>query len=347
MSRKTNAFSIHLLVNAARLKIRNLIRVRYDPSRMTYRNHVLRPGLTAIAAVLALSSTPSLAQDAATTADAPPTPVAAPDPVEAPTPEPAASEVAPTPAAEPVTTSAVEPAPRAAATTPVRRAAAARVRTAAQSPAAAAAAPAAAIEAAPAADPAPIAAPAEQAALPPIPVQQAAAPQAEASASDDMLPIAGAAGAGVLALVGGAVALSRRRRHSDHTVYEPETVEDDHVAAVEPEPVAARAMPAASAVPAGLDLSRFGRHTQAAYRGPTPDNPSLSLKRRLKRASFLDGRERNGMAPIAEPAAPAPDSLTTKVEPVRQPTAPAFAPRRTVKPTTQPLFGFGQPAFQS
>jgi hypothetical protein len=42
----------------------------------------------------------------------------------------------------------------------------------------------------------------------------------------------------------------------------------------------------------GFDISRFGRHVQAAYRGPTPDNPSLSLKNRLRRASFFDQQER-------------------------------------------------------
>jgi hypothetical protein len=45
-------------------------------------------------------------------------------------------------------------------------------------------------------------------------------------------------------------------------------------------------------LPEGFDLSRFGRHVQAAYRGPTEDNPSLSLKHRLRRASAMDQRER-------------------------------------------------------
>jgi hypothetical protein len=49
-------------------------------------------------------------------------------------------------------------------------------------------------------------------------------------------------------------------------------------------------------LPNGFDLSRFGRHTRAAYRGPTPDNPSLSLRHRLRRASFFDQREREAAA---------------------------------------------------
>ncbi|HEY0326593.1 MAG TPA: hypothetical protein VGC46_11565, partial [Allosphingosinicella sp.] len=203
---------------------------------------------------------------------------------------------------------------------------------------------------------APIAAPMESAVPPPIPVQQVATPAAEASAGDDILPIAGA-GVGALALVGGAFALSRRRRHRDEVAYEPETVETDHVASVEHEPapvmpLAARSAPAMAVVPAAVGASRYGRHTEAAYRGPTPDNPSLSLKRRLKRAAFFDGRERmaaeNG-APAIKPAEMAADTnaVTAKVEPAARPAAPAFAPKRTVRPKTQPLFGFQQPAFQN
>ncbi|WP_454887884.1 hypothetical protein [Sphingomonas oryzagri] len=45
-------------------------------------------------------------------------------------------------------------------------------------------------------------------------------------------------------------------------------------------------------LPEGFDLSRFGRHARAAYLGPTADNPFLSLRSRLKRASFYDRRER-------------------------------------------------------
>lgn len=33
-------------------------------------------------------------------------------------------------------------------------------------------------------------------------------------------------------------------------------------------------------------------HVERAMRGPTPDNPSLSLKKRLKRAAFFDQRDR-------------------------------------------------------
>ena len=42
-------------------------------------------------------------------------------------------------------------------------------------------------------------------------------------------------------------------------------------------------------------------HVDRAMRGPTPDNPSLSLKTRLKRAAFFDQRERQVEAGEAEP----------------------------------------------
>jgi hypothetical protein len=38
-----------------------------------------------------------------------------------------------------------------------------------------------------------------------------------------------------------------------------------------------------------------------AMRGPTPENPSLSLKTRLKRAAFFDKREREVAEGEAEP----------------------------------------------
>jgi hypothetical protein len=74
-----------------------------------------------------------------------------------------------------------------------------------------------------------------------------------------------------------------------------------------------------TALPADFDLSRYGRHTQAAYRGPTPDNPSLSLKYRLRKAAALDQRERAMQAAGAKAPTPAPapaHAVTTRVEAV-------------------------------
>ena len=46
-------------------------------------------------------------------------------------------------------------------------------------------------------------------------------------------------------------------------------------------------------LPEDFDLSRFGYNVQEAYKGPTEDNPSLSLKNRLSRARGMDALERN------------------------------------------------------
>lgn len=53
-------------------------------------------------------------------------------------------------------------------------------------------------------------------------------------------------------------------------------------------------------------------HVDRAMRGPTPDNPSLSLKTRLKRAAFFDQRERQAAEGKAEPV----DSTAGLPEPV-------------------------------
>lgn len=54
--------------------------------------------------------------------------------------------------------------------------------------------------------------------------------------------------------------------------------------------------PAETTLPSGFDLSRFGPHVQAAYRGPTEDNPSLSLRHRLRRGAALDQMDRRNAA---------------------------------------------------
>ena len=45
-------------------------------------------------------------------------------------------------------------------------------------------------------------------------------------------------------------------------------------------------------------------HVDRAMLGPTPDNPSLSLEKRLKRARFFDQRDRQVAAGQAEPVDP-------------------------------------------
>ena len=55
-----------------------------------------------------------------------------------------------------------------------------------------------------------------------------------------------------------------------------------------------------------------GSHVEAACEGPTEDNPSLSIKKRLKRAQFFDQREQlvaAGMAVPVEADAGLPDAV--------------------------------------
>jgi hypothetical protein len=150
----------------------------------------------------------------------------------------------------------------------------------------------------------PTAAPADQQQAAPV-----AAPTADQTVRSDLPLIAGGAGAAALALLGTGLLVTRRRRRDDVSAEEALPLAQTPEPVVEREPVPERSAfawgkpVAASAVatsaqplPRGFDTSRFGRHVQAAYRGPTPENPSLSLKKRIKRASFFDLRERQAAA---------------------------------------------------
>ena len=145
--------------------------------------------------------------------------------------------------------------------------------------------------------------------------------------NDETLPVAAGGALALLALGGGAYALSRRRRRSDEEawVYDEPVAEAEPIAAAEP--VAAPepgpvihdeqpAIVAPSAFAWGGKPSEQPRPDQTvdeddrmpgetwiqrAYRGPTPNNPSVSLKARLKRAAFFDKRERDVAAGKAEP----------------------------------------------
>jgi len=58
-------------------------------------------------------------------------------------------------------------------------------------------------------------------------------------------------------------------------------------------------------------------HVDRAMLGPTPDNPSLSLKKRLKRAAFFDQRDREVAAGTAEPVdadAGLPEQMVEDIE---------------------------------
>jgi len=305
----------------------------------------IRPAMTAIAAVIALSSTSLMAQTGATTdAQSAPPVVAAPAPAPEPAaPAPVAQTAAPDVAAPAPVQSAPQPAMK-TMSTPVehveeataapaaqkvdmpsaRRNAAATTasntsRTAVRTTSSAASAAPVAAKAAPVAKtvaaseaPAPVPAPKAAEVSPAAPTPAATATSVRSNSTtteDDTLPIAGAIGLGVIALGGAAYAMRRRKhREQDDELLLETPLEAAPVVAAEPVTIAPRAAEPAMVAPAavatagpdrlpnGFDLSRFGRHTRAAYLGPTPENPSLSLRHRLRRASFFDQREREAAA---------------------------------------------------
>ena len=62
-------------------------------------------------------------------------------------------------------------------------------------------------------------------------------------------------------------------------------------------------------------------HVERAALGPTSDNPSLSLKKRLKRAAFFDQRERDVAADEAvsvDPNAGLPEQMVEDIEALRR-----------------------------
>ena len=57
-------------------------------------------------------------------------------------------------------------------------------------------------------------------------------------------------------------------------------------------------------------------HVDRAMLGPTPNNPSISLKKRLKRAAFFDQREREvaaGEAVPVDPDAGLPEQMVKEI----------------------------------
>lgn len=291
---------------------------------MTHKNTV-RPAMTAIAAAIALSSAPLFAQSTDVPVDPTATPVveSTPAPVTADPLAPAATTVA----VEPVVTKTTSTPRKATATksTAPARTAPARVSPPAR---AAAAAPAAAIVApipqAPVAQPLP---PPTEIAADPI-----AEPADATSVDLLRTAGLGLLGLLILAAGWLAFRSRRRRRAQEaedaewqqQAEAEPAMADPEPAMTVEPQPepamtaepvpvlVATSSVAAAVAaaapeqtpeseakfigpvadLPENFDLSRFGPNMQDAYRGPTEDNPSASLKTRLSRASGMDQQER-------------------------------------------------------
>lgn len=327
---------------------------------MTYSHSQFRLASTAIAAAMAIFTTPAAAQEApasvqpvtesrpaptvTTTVDPLAPEAAAPETSTAPTVTETASETAARTNSKATLATAAHRTTTARATTspsPARASAPVRptARQAASGVAASTAPTRATTTRTPDTTTPAAAAPAPTAAIASTPQASASAQRSTARQSQQsgILPIVGGGALALLALAGAAVAM-RRRRHSndavyagdqwaadgDHAVAEPEAVippEPEPLVAAEAEPMSATARRAdwqptdmtsaetlamskptprhdliddalTTPLPAGFDLSRFGPHVQAAYRGPTEDNPSLSLRHRLRRAAALDQRER-------------------------------------------------------
>jgi len=283
----------------------------------------------AIAAALAIYSTPALAQEAAqqtqpvttepatTTQPAPITEQAAPIADSSATTPASKSSSAQTRTA---TTRTVKRTTRTAAAKP------APVRTVTRTSPTHAAAPAAA--AAATAKPPAAPAPAQSAVVPAVRFTPKPAPQQSSASgpinlSGDTVPIAAGGALALLALGGAVAAISgRRRRRREQELADAETMSHEPFE-MAPEAQPAPAVPdqqpqvvapAASAFAWGNQTSRAAETTTAqndrrpgetwverAYRGPTANNPSVSLRNRLKRAAFFDKREREAAAGTAQP----------------------------------------------
>ncbi len=255
---------------------------------MTRHPHLRLAG-SAIAAALALGTTPAIGQDAA--ASPPP-----PAPITIVIPQPAAAP-APAPVAQVKTVAApvAEDSPKAAASTrrPAASVTAQRSRTTAARPP---------VTPAPVAETndAPIATPAETAQFtvdqaPMVAAEPIASP---AAASDDGAELLLGAGlAGALGL-GGLLAFARRRRGRREVIYdEAAPVEPTAVAAMpEPAPVAPRTAtpqwttPAAFAMPAAVPEDELARcaliHRMVAAK-PDAANPFKTCKSRTRRARLI------------------------------------------------------------
>jgi hypothetical protein len=156
-----------------------------------------------------------------------------------------------------------------------------------------------------------------------------AQPAVHSRKHDSTVPIAAGGVLALLAIGSAAVAVNRRRNEDeeewtdvegenrepvtgDFDGNRDELVEEEQPTIVAPpvsafqwrtadqSTVAARKEPLAE----GDDRADGETWIQRAYRGPSPLNPSVSLKTRLKRAAFFDKRERDAAAGLAEPVEP-------------------------------------------
>jgi hypothetical protein len=291
-------------------------------SIMTSTRYASISAATAIAVVLAFSSTVSLAQEAQPTTTDPASPVSAtpspaPDTAPAETAAPAATDTSAS-----VTTRRVKHTTRVAAAKPAPAVAPAVahqttriVTTHATIPAAAAPATVAAASTPAANAPTKLNPIVDVKAKPANAHAQAAKP---AQNVDETAMIAGGGAFALLALGGGAYALARRRRRRDEEAMlanEADAVDEpgimgrqDPIFEHEPPVIAPSAFAWGNAQPVEQqaatqadDRKPGETWVERAYRGPSADNPSLSLRKRLKRAAFFDKRDREVAAGMAKP----------------------------------------------
>ena len=141
-------------------------------------------------------------------------------------------------------------------------------------------------------------------------------------------------GGGALALLalGGVFALTWRRRRRQQAEWQEDATEPEAHDPLFDEPMFRHQPattvhdPAGAAFawgnvprhdPVGEDCRSRETWVERAKCGPTPDNPSLSLRTRLKRAAFFDKREREvaaGQADPVEPDAGLPEAMVEEQE---------------------------------
>ena len=148
-----------------------------------------------------------------------------------------------------------------------------------------------------------------------------------------VLPLAVGGAILLLAIAALATLIGRRRRRREQEEADARTMAYEEpferAAVPEPQPTAGlhEAQPAAAeqsafawgnqpGKPAAEQDDRRPGETwvERAYRGPTPNNPSVSLRHRLSRAAFFDKREREARAGLAEPVDPSAGLPNAMVE---------------------------------
>lgn len=284
-------------------------------------SYLNRSATVAIAATLSLLSTPTVAQDAPADLPVAESTTVAPEPA-----APVASEPAPVPVVE----APAEPATTATTATPEPKAKPLRAR-ASVAPNASRPVPAAPEPATPE-----MTAPAEAATPTPAEALAAAIPEPTADTieptavvEDDTVEMLTFGGILALLVVGGGVtALMRRRRKPvAKSIAAPHHAPVFTPVATDHADRSAFAWGQRDPAPARVAAPAAGSWIERARRGPTPDNPSLSLKKRLKRAAFFERREREvaaGKAVAVPAAAGLPERIVGSARDVAR--RPVFTP---------------------